>query len=107
MTYATPGALTLNVDLTKYIRRHHCGDWGEELCSKDKEANEHSHKDGTRLLHLKSHAPTRSISQGHIGGLSPDIMPGSGIGFLLVPAALSSLSRNMALPWIWSPSIAG
>jgi hypothetical protein len=49
-TYATPGALALNVDLTKYLRRHHCGDWGEELCAEDKEANEHSLKDGTRLL---------------------------------------------------------
>ncbi len=48
--YATPGALALNVDLTKYLRRHHCGDWGEELCAEDKEANEHSLKDGTRLL---------------------------------------------------------
>lgn len=49
-TYATPGALALNVDLTKYLRRHHCGDWGDELCAEDKEANEHSLKDGTRLL---------------------------------------------------------
>jgi hypothetical protein len=48
--YATPGALALNVDLIKYLRRHHCGDWGEELCAEDKEANEHSLKDGTRLL---------------------------------------------------------
>jgi hypothetical protein len=48
--YATPGALALNVDLTKYLRRHHCGDWGEELCDEDKEANEHSLTDGTRLL---------------------------------------------------------
>lgn len=49
-TYATPGALALNVDLAKYLRRHHCGDWGEELCAEDKEANEQSLKDGTRLL---------------------------------------------------------
>ncbi|RYD49584.1 MAG: hypothetical protein EOP83_24970 [Verrucomicrobiaceae bacterium] len=49
-TYATPGALALNVDLTKYLRRHHYGDWGEELCDEDKEANEHALKDGTRLL---------------------------------------------------------
>ena len=48
--YATPGALALDVDLIKYLRRHHCGDWGEELCADDKEANEHSLKDGTRLL---------------------------------------------------------
>ena len=31
-TYATPGALALDVDLSAYLRRHHCGDWGEELC---------------------------------------------------------------------------
>ena len=49
-TYATPGALALNVDLTRYLRRHHCGDWGDELCAEDKQANEHSLKDGTRLL---------------------------------------------------------
>jgi hypothetical protein len=45
--YATPGALALDVDLTKYLRRHHCGDWGDELCAEDKEANEHSLKDST------------------------------------------------------------
>ena len=49
-TYATPGALSLEVDLTAYLRRHHCGDWGEELCDEDKQANEHSLKDGSRLL---------------------------------------------------------
>lgn len=48
--YATPGALALDVDLARYLRRHHCGDWGDELCDEDKEANEHSLKDGTRLL---------------------------------------------------------
>jgi len=48
--YATPGAIALDVDLTKYLRRHHCGDWGDELCAEDKQANEHSLKDGTRLL---------------------------------------------------------
>lgn len=48
--YATPGALALKVDLIKYLRRHHCGDWGEELCAEDKEANKHSLEHGTRLL---------------------------------------------------------
>jgi hypothetical protein len=48
--YATPGAIALNVDLARYLRRHHCGDWGDELCAEDKQANEHSLKDGTRLL---------------------------------------------------------
>ena len=50
MTYATPGALALDVDLMKYMRRHHCGDWGEELCAEDKAANEQALKDGSRLL---------------------------------------------------------
>ena len=49
-TYATPGALALNVDLTKYLRRHHCGDWGEQLCAEDKEANEQALVHGARLL---------------------------------------------------------
>jgi hypothetical protein len=48
--YATPGVLALNVDLTKYLRRHHCGDWGDELCAEDKEANEDALEHGTRLL---------------------------------------------------------
>ena len=48
--YATPGALALDVDLSRYLRRHHCGDWGEELCAEDKQANEDALKYGTRLL---------------------------------------------------------
>jgi hypothetical protein len=50
MTYATPGALALEVDLMKYMRRHHCGDWGDELCAEDKAANEQALKEGSRLL---------------------------------------------------------
>ena len=50
MTYATPGALALNVDRTRYLHRHHCGDWGDELCAEDKAANEQALKDGSRLL---------------------------------------------------------
>ena len=50
MTYATPGALALNVDLTRYLHRHHCGDWGDELCAEDKAANEQALKEGSRLL---------------------------------------------------------
>ena len=38
--FATPGAIALGVDLAAYLRRHHCGDWGEELCEDDKQANE-------------------------------------------------------------------
>ncbi len=48
--YATPGALALDVDLSSYLHRHHCGDWGEELCADDKQANEDSLVHGTRLL---------------------------------------------------------
>ena len=33
-----------------YLRRHHCGDWGEELCAEDKQANEDALVYGTRLL---------------------------------------------------------
>ena len=50
MTYATPGALALEVDLTRYLHRHHCGDWGDELCAEDRAANEQALKDGSRLL---------------------------------------------------------
>jgi hypothetical protein len=49
-TYATPGALSLDVDLTKYLHRHHCGDWGDELCAVDKQANEDALVHGSRLL---------------------------------------------------------
>ncbi len=49
-TYATPGALALEVDLLNYLRRHHCGDWGDELCAEDKQANEDALVHGTRLL---------------------------------------------------------
>ncbi len=49
-TFATPGALALGVDLSAYLRRHHHGDWGEELCAEDKQANEDALKFGTRLL---------------------------------------------------------
>jgi hypothetical protein len=58
--FATPGAIALNVDLARYLRRHHCGDWGDELCAEDKQANEHSLKDGTRLLSRYS-TPSGSI----------------------------------------------
>jgi len=49
-TCATPGALALDIDLTIYLHRHHCGDWGEELCAEDKRANENALVDGARLL---------------------------------------------------------
>ena len=37
-----------------YLRRHHCGDWGDKLCAEDEQANEDLLEDGTRLLSLCS-----------------------------------------------------
>ncbi len=48
-TVATPGALALGIDLTPYMRRHHCGDWGD-LCDEDKQANEDALIHGDRIL---------------------------------------------------------
>jgi hypothetical protein len=45
----TPGSLGLGVDLKPYLRRHHCGDWGE-LDDEDKETNEDALEQGARLL---------------------------------------------------------
>jgi hypothetical protein len=49
-TVATPAAMALGIDVASYMRRHHCGDWGEELCAEDKAANEQALKEGSRLL---------------------------------------------------------
>ena len=46
---ATPGALGLGVDLKPYLRRHHCGDWGE-LDDEDKQTNEEALERGFRIL---------------------------------------------------------
>ncbi len=56
-SYATSGALALGVDLSAYLRRHHCGDWGEGLCDEDRQANEDALIHGTRLLSCY-HTPT-------------------------------------------------
>ena len=48
-TVATPAAMALGIDLASYLHRHHCGDWGD-LGDEDKEANESSLEDGTRIL---------------------------------------------------------
>lgn len=48
-TVATSGAIALGIDLTHYLFRHHCGDWGE-LCEEDKQANEDALVDGDRIL---------------------------------------------------------
>jgi len=49
-TYATSGAIALNIDLYAYLHRHHCGDWGEELCADDRQANEEALAQSARLL---------------------------------------------------------
>ena len=46
---ATPGALALGIDLNAYLRRHHCGDWGD-LCEEDKNTNEDALIHGDRIL---------------------------------------------------------
>ncbi len=48
--FATPGAIALEVDLAPYLRRHCCGDWGEELSEDDCEANESALRSGARIL---------------------------------------------------------
>jgi hypothetical protein len=48
--FATPGAIALDVDLSQYLRRHHCGDWGEALCDEDRRTNDEALEDGFRLL---------------------------------------------------------
>ena len=48
-TVATPGAIALGIDLAAYMRRHHCGDWGD-LCDEDKQANEDALVHGDRIL---------------------------------------------------------
>ncbi|MBN8457382.1 MAG: hypothetical protein J0M04_06025 [Verrucomicrobia bacterium] len=48
-TVATPGAIALGIDLAAYMRRHHCGDWGD-LCDEDKRANEEALIHGLRIL---------------------------------------------------------
>ena len=48
-TVATPGALALGIDLASYLRRHHCGDWGD-LDAEDKQMNEDALTSDDRLL---------------------------------------------------------
>ena len=47
--FATSGAMELEEDLTPYIRRHHCGDWGD-LDAEDKQTNEDALEAGSRIL---------------------------------------------------------
>ena len=47
--YATSGAMALGEDLTTYLRRHHCGDWGD-LDAEDQQHNEDALAGSMRLL---------------------------------------------------------
>lgn len=52
-TYATAAvarwAEKTGTDLARYLRRHHCGDWGD-LDTEDKQANETALETGARIL---------------------------------------------------------
>ena len=48
-TVATPAVMALGIDLASYMRRHHCGDWGD-LTEEDKKANEDALVHGDRIL---------------------------------------------------------
>jgi hypothetical protein len=49
----TPGALAVveesDQTIAEFIGRHLLGDWGEELCDEDRQANEDALKEGLRL----------------------------------------------------------
>lgn len=51
---ATPGCLSVLEESGQspweFISRHVKGDWGEELCEEDRELNEQSLEDGSRIL---------------------------------------------------------
>jgi hypothetical protein len=47
---ATPAVISLGIDLFPYLRRHHCGDWGDALGEEDREANDAALTDGSRIL---------------------------------------------------------
>lgn len=50
----TPGALEAleasNQPPTEFLDRHVRGDWGEELCEEDRQANDQALTDGSRIL---------------------------------------------------------
>ena len=52
-TYATAAvtqwAEREEIDLTRYLRQHHCGQWGD-LCDDDKQANEAAIEHGARIF---------------------------------------------------------
>ena len=48
-TVATPAVMALGIDLSSFMHRHHCGDWGD-LCEEDKQANEEALAEDFRIL---------------------------------------------------------
>ena len=58
LTYATAGVTAWagrhEIDLTRYLRQHHCGQWGD-LCDEDKQANEDALEHGTRIFSCYLH----------------------------------------------------
>ena len=48
-TVATPAAMVLGIDLSSFMHRHHCGDWGD-LGDEDKQSNEEALEEGFRIL---------------------------------------------------------
>jgi len=52
-TYATAAVTRWadqhSIDLTRYLRRHHCGDWGD-LDTEDRQANEDALEHGARIF---------------------------------------------------------
>ena len=52
-TYATAAVTAWaeknEIDLTRYLRSHHCGEWGD-LCDGDKTANDEALGNGDRIL---------------------------------------------------------
>jgi hypothetical protein len=52
-TYATSAvtrwAEREKIDLSRYLRQHHCGQWGD-LCNEDKAANESALASGARIF---------------------------------------------------------
>jgi hypothetical protein len=39
-----------NIDLSKLMWKHHCGDWGDQLNPEDRQANEDALAQGTRIF---------------------------------------------------------
>jgi hypothetical protein len=52
-TCATPAVIQLaathGLTLYRYLRKHHCGEWGD-LSDEDKAANDHALENGDRIL---------------------------------------------------------